>query len=78
MDPITRAFVASIHRFVADEGVELVHFEKGQRKDDVAQHYLGGHDGSEGVLFVGRAQEKTTVLRTERRSTPRRGRPTRG
>ncbi len=73
MDPITKAFVASIHRFVADHGVDLVHFEKGQRKDDVAQAYLAGHDGSEAVLFVGRAQEKTTVFRTQRRHNPETG-----
>ncbi|MDQ4070248.1 MAG: hypothetical protein M3203_12375 [Actinomycetota bacterium] len=67
MDPMTKDFVAAIHRFVGDQGVDLVHFEKGQRKDDVAQAYLSGHDGSEGVLFVGRAQEKANVYRTEKR-----------
>jgi hypothetical protein len=73
MDPITKAFVASIHSFVADHGVDLVHFQKGQRKDDVAHGYLAGHDGSEGVLFVGRAQERTTVFRTQRRRNPETG-----
>jgi len=67
MDPISKAFVGSIHRFVRDQGLDLVAFEKGMRKDDVAQAYLAGHDGSEGILFVGRAQEKTTVYRTEKR-----------
>lgn len=67
MDPISRAFVASIHRFVADNGLDLVGFERGQRKDDVAHRYLAGHDGSEGILFVGRAQEKARVYRTEKR-----------
>jgi len=67
MDPISKAFVGSIHRFVRDQGLDLVAFEKAMRKDDVAQAYLAGHDGSEGILFVGRAQEKTTVYRTEKR-----------
>jgi hypothetical protein len=67
MDPITKEFVAAIHRFIRDEHVDLVHFAKGQRKDDVAHQYLRGHDGSEGILFVGRAQEKSTVFRTEKR-----------
>ncbi len=70
MDPITKDFVASIHRFIRDRGVELVHFRKDQRKDDVAKSYLAGHDGSEGVLFVGRAQEKTNVFRTQKRRNP--------
>jgi hypothetical protein len=70
MDPISKDFVAGIHRFIKREGVDLVHFAPGQRKDDVAQSYLAGHDGSEGVLFVGRAQEKARVFRTEKRRNP--------
>jgi hypothetical protein len=70
MDPMSKAFVAAIHRFVDDQGIDLVHFEKGQRKDDIAKAYLARHDGSEGILFVGRAQEKTTVYRTEKRVNP--------
>jgi hypothetical protein len=73
MDPITKAFVASIHRFVKSEGVDLVHFVKGERKDDVALRYLAGRDCAEGVLFVGRAQEKCTVCRTEKRVNPNTG-----
>ena len=67
MDPISKDFVAAIHRFIDDHDLDLVHFQKGQRKDDIAHDYLAGHDGTEGILFVGRAQEKTTVFRTEKR-----------
>ncbi|GAC1601205.1 MAG: hypothetical protein NVS3B21_28700 [Acidimicrobiales bacterium] len=70
MDPISTAFVGAIHRFVADQGVDLVDFKPGQRKDDVAHAYLGGFEAPEGVLFVGRAQEKTSVFRTEKRRNP--------
>ena len=44
-----------------------VDFVKGQRKDDVAHEHLARFTGTEGVLFVGRAQEKATVFRTEKR-----------
>ena len=67
MDPISKNFVLGIHRFVKDRGLDLVHFTKGQRKDDVANGYLATHDGTEGILFVGRAQEKCNVFRTEKR-----------
>jgi hypothetical protein len=67
MAPMTRQFVSEIERFVTREGVDLVTFEKGQRKDDVAHEYLAGFGGEEGVLFVGKAQEKTTTFRTEKR-----------
>ena len=65
--PMSQQFVDAIERFVDTEGIDLVPFEKGQRKDDVAQQYLATFDGDEGVLFVGKAQEKASVFRTEKR-----------
>jgi hypothetical protein len=44
-----------------------VTFKKGQRKDDVAKKYLAAFDGEEGVLFVGKAQERASVFRTDKR-----------
>jgi hypothetical protein len=67
MDPMTKAFVADIHGFVAARGLELVSFDKGQRKDEIAQQFLARVSDDEGVLFVGRAQEKAGVWRTQRR-----------
>jgi hypothetical protein len=69
--PMSDRFVQAIERFVATEGVDLVTFEKGQRKDDVAQEYLAKFNGEEGVLFVGKAQEKASVFRTEKRRDAR-------
>jgi hypothetical protein len=69
MDPMTKAFVADIHGFVTARGLELVHFAKGQRKDDLAREFLARFPDEEGVLFVGRAQEKAGVWRTQRRYT---------
>ena len=66
MDPMTKAFVADIHHFIDARGLDLVHFGK-ERKDEVTQRYLAGFTGTEGVLYVGRAQEKATVWRTQRR-----------
>jgi hypothetical protein len=66
MDPMTKAFVADIHGFIAARGLELVSFGK-ERKDEVAQQFLARFAGPEGVLFVGRAQEKALVWRTQRR-----------
>jgi hypothetical protein len=73
MDPMTKAFVADIHGFVAARGLELVSFAKGQRKDDLAQEFLTRFTDEEGVLFVGRAQEKAGVWRTQRRYSPSTG-----
>ena len=65
--PMSERFVEAIERFVKAQGVDLVAFEKGERKDDVARRYLAKFDGNEGVLFVGKAQEKANVFRTEKR-----------
>jgi len=73
MDPISKAFVADIKAFVEHNGVPMVSFTKGQCKDDVAAEYRAAFTGKEGVLFVGRAQEKTSVVRTEKRTNPATG-----
>ena len=73
MDPISKAFVAGITAFVAKNDIPLLPFVKGQRKDDVAAKYRVAFKEKEGVLFVGRAQEKTPVFRTEKRTNPTTG-----
>jgi hypothetical protein len=65
--PLTKRFVDAIERFAKTTGVDLVAFEKHQRKDDLAQQYRAAFTGEEGVLFVGKAQEKASVFRTEKR-----------
>jgi hypothetical protein len=70
LTPITKAFVDAVHSFARDHQIPWVDFAKGQRKDDVAHEYLAAFEaagGTEGVLFVGRAQEKTTLFRTHKR-----------
>ncbi len=74
MEPISTAFITAIGAFAAAPGVPLVPFGKGQRKDDLARAHLARFAGDEGVLFVGKAQEKTPVFRTEKRAHPQTGR----
>lgn len=73
MAPMTEAFVRSIDRFAEAEGIPVVSFKKGQRKDDVAKEYLAKFPHQEGVLFIGKAQEKTRVVRTAKRRNPNTG-----
>jgi hypothetical protein len=65
--PVSRQFVADIHDFAAAHDVPLIHFAKGQRKDDVMREHLAGCTGTDRILFVGVAQEKARVFHTERR-----------
>lgn len=74
MARISRAFTAAIDAFVREHQIPLVRFAKGQRKDDVALEHLARFQGQEGILFMGIAQEKCTVFRTQKRRNPITGR----
>jgi len=73
MDPMSKSFIAAVNRFVLEEQIPLITFAKGQRKDDVAKEYHSQFHGKEGIVFVGKAQEKTPVFRTEKRRNPETG-----
>jgi len=74
MNPMSKSFIAAVDRFVRREQVPLITFTKGQRKDDVTQEYRSRFSKSEGIVVVGKAQEKTPVFRTEKRRNPETGR----
>lgn len=70
MDPISKAFVAAIEAFALAEDVPMITFGKGERKDDIAAVMRKGFEREEGVVFIGKAQEKAKVFRTEKRTAP--------
>jgi hypothetical protein len=68
--PMSRDFVARLAAFADVHDIPRIDFAKGQRKDDVMHGHLAAFEAAgrrEGVLFIGRAQEKNTVFRTEKR-----------
>src|SRR3954454_1306215 len=73
MDPISKTFVKSLEDFARRENVPVVQFRKGERKDDIAAEYRKKFTRPEGVVFIGKAQEKTRVFRTERRRNEQTG-----
>ena len=73
VEPMTRAFVQSIERFVKQQEIPMVQFLKAQRKEDLAAEMRRRHPTTNGVVFVGKAQEKCSVYRTEKRHNPRTG-----
>ncbi len=68
MGVMTNAFLRQVDDFLEQHQIPVVAFQKGQRKDDVAAEYRQRFQGTEGVLFLGKAQEKVTVFRTEKRT----------
>ena len=73
MERMTRPFVQQIEAFAKQHGIPLLCFAKHQRKDDIAKEHLLRFERSDGVLFIGKAQEKASVFRTERRRHPQTG-----
>ena len=63
MAPITQAFVADIHHYIAAHGLDLVHFRKGQRKDDLTRRYLARAQ-------TGRCPSRCCMWAGRRRRTP--------
>ena len=70
---MTRQFVQSIEAFASQQQIPLFPFEKNTRKEDLAATYRAQFAPSEGVLFIGKAQEKCRVYRTEKRRNPHTG-----
>lgn len=70
MDPLTKGFVREITAFAKTRGIPVIKFERGQRKDEIAAQYRASFTAQEGVLFLGKAQEKVSAFRTERRQHP--------
>ncbi len=67
MSLMTQRFRKEIDGFALREDVPVVHFEKGQRKDDVFLQRLRTFEADEGVVFIGVAQEKAHVMRIVQR-----------
>ena len=58
LEQMRKDWIQRLETWMAQEQVPLVPFEKGQRKDDLAQRRRARWQGEAGVVFVGSAQEK--------------------
>lgn len=75
MAPMSHAFVKAIHDFARREGVEIVAFAKGQRKDEVTRERLKDFSAPEGVLYIGKAQERFASFRVIKKISVYTGQP---
>src|SRR5262249_27065965 len=73
MDPMTKSFVTATERFANEHDVDLIPFQKGQRKDDVMREQWRHCEQPEGVVFIRKAQQQPPGFRTERRRNPETG-----
>jgi len=72
-EPMRERLVRGVEVFAEEHDVPLIHFERGQRKDDVAAKYRAKFDAPEGVVFIGVAQEKMYSFRAKKGHGPRGG-----
>jgi hypothetical protein len=68
LQQMTETFVGAVRAFAAAQQVPLVHFEPGVRKDDVAAEYRARFAGTEGVVFIGVAQEKAQAFKASKQT----------
>ena len=64
---MTREYKAAVEAFANEKGVDLIHFERGVRKDDIAAEYRERQGEKEGVLFIGIAQERAHAYKAHKR-----------
>lgn len=59
---LTTAFRDAVEQFAAAQGLTIVDFVKGARKDELAQAALAQFDRPSGVVLIGKAQERTSAF----------------
>ena len=59
---ITQSWVEAVKRWASQQGIPLIHFQHGERKDDVAQGLRRQRGVRDQVVFIGVAQEKAQTF----------------
>src|SRR5262245_579549 len=65
--PLHDRFVSAVDRFVSKIRIPVVHFDSGERKDDIVADFRARFAGREGVVVVGVAQEKMRAFKAHKR-----------
>lgn len=73
MGPMSHAFVKAIGEFARREGVVILPFAKGERKDEITKQRLQDFTAPEGILYIGKAQEQFASFRVTKRFSERTG-----
>jgi hypothetical protein len=71
--PLHDRFVRDVATFADAGQIPVVHFERGQRKDDVAAEHRARFTKAEGVVFIGVAQERASAFKARKLTGNERG-----
>ena len=63
--PMHDRFVHGVQDFAAAHQIPLIHFERGQRKDDIAAGHRARSLDPDGVVFIGVAQERAISFKAQ-------------
>lgn len=67
LPPVTRAFRKSVEQYAKKHGLSIVDFAKGEDKDKKARAYLEQFEKKQGVVLIGKAQEKALGYKGQRK-----------
>src|SRR3712207_239771 len=68
LQQMSETFVRAVHTLAATQHIPLIRFEPGVRKDDVAAEQRAHFTATEGVVFIGIAQEKACAFKASKRT----------
>jgi hypothetical protein len=71
--PLHDRFVREVAAFADTGKIPVVHFERGQRKDDIAAAHRARFTKAEGVVFIGVAQERASAFKARKLTGAERG-----
>lgn len=71
LQPFHDRFVAGVEDYARRHRVPMISFERGERKDDIANAHRARFKGHEGVVLIGVAQERAWSFKAHKRRTCR-------
>jgi hypothetical protein len=67
LPPFTNEFRTRVEKYAKEQGIDIVDFAKGEDKDEKAHLQLAKFEKKEGVVLIGKAQEKTLGYKGKRK-----------
>jgi hypothetical protein len=67
LPPFTQAFRKAVEKYAKEQGLRIVDFAKGEDKDEKARAHLAKFEKKQGVVLIGKAQEKALGYKGQRK-----------
>lgn len=67
LPPFTKAFRTAVEKYAQEQGLSIVDFAKGEDKDEKAHLQLAKFEKKQGVVLIGKAQEKALGYKGQRK-----------